>query len=69
VVSSDDSVSGPMSLEVRSAVNRILNEQMEEALRLIRENREKLDALVDALMLRNHLTGAEIEEILNPNKD
>lgn len=69
VVSSDASESGPMSLEVRGAVNRILNEQMSEAIRLIRENRKKLDLLVEALMLRNHLTGTEIEEILNNDKN
>ena len=50
-----------MSTEVRSAVNRILSGQMEEALRLIGENKDKIDALVAELMSKNHLNGPQIE--------
>ena len=51
---------GAMTDEVRAAVNRILKEQMEEAIRLIRENTDKLDALVAQLMSQNHLNGDQI---------
>ena len=55
----------PVSLELRSCVNRILNEQMEEAIRLISENRHKLDALVAALMVKTQLDGDEIAAIIH----
>jgi len=53
-----------MSLEVRQAVNRILQEQMEKALTLVQENQPKIDALVKALLVKNHMTGTQIDEIL-----
>ncbi len=56
---------GPLAVEIRAAVNRILKEQLAEAVRLIAENKNKIDALVDALMSKNHLNGAEIDEILS----
>jgi len=56
--------SGTMSVEVRAAVNRILNEQMAEAVRLIAENKDKMDSLVQELMTKNHLNGAEIEQAI-----
>ena len=55
---------GAMSLEVRTAVNRILQEQMDEALQQLRENKDKLDALVEALLAKNHLNQREIEQVL-----
>ncbi len=56
---------GIISGEVRIAVNRILREQMIEALRLITENKDKIDALVEALMIKNHLKGTEIDAVLS----
>ncbi len=56
---------GVISGEVRIAVNRILKEQMNVALRLITENKDKIDALVEALMVKNHLKGAEIDAVLS----
>ena len=55
---------GEMSAEIRAAVNRILKEQMQEAIRLISENKDKIDALVDALMEKNYLNAGEIEQVL-----
>ena len=55
---------GPMSAEVRNAVNEILKEQMDEAIRLISENRDKIDALVEELMDKNHLDRTEIAKIV-----
>ncbi len=60
-----DEENGAMSAEVRASVNRILKAQMQEAIRLITENKDRLDALVDALMSKNHLNGPEIEKILS----
>lgn len=53
-----------MSNEVRASVNRILKEQMNEAVRLISENRDKIDSLVEELMMKNHLSSAEIERAI-----
>ncbi|MBR5479480.1 MAG: AAA family ATPase [Clostridia bacterium] len=45
-------------------INEILNEQMEKTIALIRENKDKLDALVDELMAKNSLNGKAIADIL-----
>ncbi len=57
-------VGGAIAPEVRAAVNRILGEQMAEAVKAVSENKDKIDALVEELMLKNHLNGAEIERVL-----
>ena len=57
------------SAEVRARVNQILKEPMAEAIRLIRENKDKLDALVAELLVKNHMSGAEIEAVLGKKTD
>ncbi len=69
VVTNDVASNGTMSIEVREAVNRILKEQMEETVRIIAENRDKIDALVEELMLKNHMNGHEIEKALTKNNE
>ena len=66
-VSEQQRQQGEISLEVRKMVNRILAEQMEQTLQLIARHRKALDALVDALMQKNHLTGPEIDRICREN--
>ena len=61
----DRSSEGPLSGEVRAAVNRILKEQMEQTVAIITENKAKIDALVEELMSKNHMTGAEIQAVLS----
>jgi ATP-dependent Zn protease len=56
---------GVMSVEVRAAVNRILSEQMALAVQLIAKHKDQMDALVDELMSKNHLTGEQIEQALS----
>jgi len=56
---------GTMSVEVRTSVNRILKEQMSEAVKLISENKDKIDSLVEELMSKNHLNGTEINAVLS----
>lgn len=53
-----------MPADVRQAVNRILADQLDEAVRIIEENRHKIDALVAQLMDRNHMSGPEIDSVL-----
>ncbi|MBR4548734.1 MAG: AAA family ATPase, partial [Oscillospiraceae bacterium] len=51
--------------EIRAAVNRILKGEMARAVKLITENRDKMDALVSTLINANRMTGEEIEAILS----
>ena len=67
VVNDDFATNGALSAEIKDAVNRILNEQMNEAIRLISENKDKIDSLVSELMSKNHLNSAEIEQAINKN--
>ena len=53
-----------MSAQVRTIVNRILQEQLRQAVQLIEDNRDKVDHLVEALLEKNHLSGEEITEVL-----
>lgn len=64
IVPEGEVANGAMSKEVRASVNRILEEQMRNAVTLISENKDKMDALVKELMQKNHLSGVEIERIL-----
>ena len=50
--------------EVRELTNAILKEQLDKACEIIKEQKVAMDALVDALMERDHLNGDEIDEIL-----
>ena len=54
---------GEMSSRVHSAVKNILSEQMKITVRTIRENKNIIDALVEQLLSKNHLTGNEIEAV------
>ena len=49
---------------IRARVNEILRREMAETIRIIRENRPRIDRMVDALMKKNKLSGPEMEELL-----
>ena len=53
-----------MTAQIHQAVNRILNQQLAQTVQMLSENREKLDLLVEALLLKNHMTGPEIEKVI-----
>ena len=55
--------SGELSSEVREAVNKILADEMYNAVKLIEENKSAIDALVARLLSENHLTGDAIKEV------
>lgn len=69
VVPGDVASNGNMSLEVREAVNRILKEQMNDTIKIISENKDKIEALVEELMVKNHLSGTEIEKVIEREGD
>lgn len=50
--------------EIRKRVNDILNYQFMKARQAVSENRAAVDKLVETLMLKNHIKGPEIDEIL-----
>lgn len=49
---------------VKKRVNELLGEEMRYTVELIRNNKPRIDRMVDALMKRNKLTGEEMEELL-----
>ena len=59
---------GGLSAEIHAAVNKILADEMQNAIRLISENRALIDALVEQLLVKNHMTGTEIEAVLGGNE-
>lgn len=54
---------GELSAQVREAVNKILADEMHNAIALIEQNRALIDSLVERLLSENHLPGDEIEKI------
>ena len=54
-----------LSPDVRAKVNRLLAEQMTLAVETIRNNRDKMDRLVEQLLKKNKLTAREIEACLS----
>ena len=50
--------------EVKKRVNEILGEEMRNTVEIIKNNKPRIDRLVDALMKKNKLTGEEMEELL-----
>ena len=53
-----------MSPEIRSAVNKILVTEMNNAIEIIKSNKKTVDKLSDALVNKNHLSEKEINKIL-----
>lgn len=51
--------------EIRSAINRILSEQLEYAVKIITENKQTVDLLAETLIEKNHVSGLEIDFLLN----
>lgn len=55
---------GPLAQRFLDRVNKILDEELQEAIRLLNVHRNELDALAAALLQKNKLSGDEIEELL-----
>ena len=64
VVDSQAASSGALSQQVRTAVNRILQEQLQEAICLLTQHKPAVDALVEALLSKNHINREQIEQIV-----
>ncbi|MBO5269508.1 MAG: hypothetical protein J6B77_01895, partial [Clostridia bacterium] len=63
VIDSEAATAGELADEVRSAINRILSEELDRAVALITENKRAIDAIVSVLLSKNHLTASEIDNI------
>jgi len=57
-------LSSPVYLKVNEAANKILKEQMEETLKLLKKNKKHLDAVTEALIEKERLTREELQKIL-----
>ena len=66
-ITQEEYQSGALSEKIHDATNAILAEQLQKAIEIIRQNRKSVDALVDVLMVKNHLTGDQIVEIFEAN--
>jgi ATP-dependent Zn protease len=60
----DEDMASLLSVEIMRKINIILKEQLIEGVRIISENKDKMDLLVNQLLKRNHLSADEIESIL-----
>ena len=58
--------SGPLWQEVNKRAGAIVDEQLQETLKLLQENRGHLDAVSQALIRRNRLYRKDLQEILPP---
>ena len=64
-ITTQELATGEVALKIRDSVNGILEREMENAIRLIVDNREKIDKLVDELIKKNHLAEKEIDLLLS----
>ena len=59
---------GPLSARVARQARRIVDEQLTQALTVLRENRPALEGLIAELLKKNRLTREEMKEILDKPK-
>ena len=52
-----------MANQFLEQVNTLLNQQMEETMRLVKEGNDKITRLAEALIKKNQIVGAEIDAI------
>ena len=63
----EGALSSPVFIKLNDAAGRILREQMTETLRLLKENREQFDKVVESLSERERLTADELKSMLPAN--
>ena len=64
VMTQEEATRGPLAAKVSERVSRIIREEMDTTIRLISENKPRINRMVDALMKKNKLSGEEMEELL-----
>lgn len=65
VISAQAAMNSGLTAEIYAEINRILTEELHNTVAIIEANRDRLDALANELIAKNHLTGDEIKAALN----
>ena len=65
VISTQAVMGSGLTAEIYEEINRILTEELQNTVAIIEANRDRLDALANELIAKNHLTGDEIKAILD----
>ena len=58
-----NALNSTMDQAIRDRVNSMLDEELDAAIKIIETNKQAIDAMVDALMEKNHLKENEIDDI------
>ncbi|MEA5060791.1 MAG: AAA family ATPase [Candidatus Pelethousia sp.] len=64
VLSPEEATRGPLAARVSERVSEIIRAEMAETIRIIRQNKPRIDRMVAALMEKNKLTKEEMEALL-----
>ncbi|MDR0709896.1 MAG: AAA family ATPase [Spirochaetaceae bacterium] len=64
VLSPGEAVKGPMAVKISGRVSEIIKNELAVSLEIIRKEKKRLDRLVKALLEKNRLDKAEMEELL-----
>ena len=64
VLTPEEAQRGPMAEKVSSRVSEVIRTEMAETIRIVTENKPRIDRLVTALMAKNKLTKEEMEALL-----
>lgn len=54
--------------EVDSEIREMLRKQYQETVRILKENRKKLDSIAELLMEKETITGEEVRKIINSGR-
>ena len=67
VIDPQEDRSGTLAAQVREAVNRVLQEELNTAIEIIRQKRSVVDALTQQLLERNHISGSQLQAFFSGN--
>jgi ATP-dependent Zn protease len=59
------SIKGALAQDNSERVSEIIREEMEATVKIIADNKPRLDRMVEALLLKNKLTREEMETLLS----
>ncbi|MBQ8762728.1 MAG: AAA family ATPase [Clostridia bacterium] len=65
VVQENELSTGAMSQQIRDAINNILKTELENAKKILADNRKAVEKIVEELLQKNHLTTNEIDRIFS----
>ena len=68
-ISESAAINGMLSVDIRNAVNKILDKEMQNALKLIEKNKNCMNLLIKELLDKNHLSEAEMKEIFDKTEE